>query len=89
MVFTANTFIPQSSMANSNAPRQFSYRSATDNIAAIIASGYFDDAANITGGLGLKNADIVLAQATDGTRFLEVAVSGLGVVTIALSNAFV
>jgi len=87
MAFSASTFIPLSSMANSNAARIFSYRTA-DASATVVASGYFDDAASLTGGLGLKNADVILAQQSDGTDFYEVAVSGAGVVTIALTNAF-
>jgi len=87
MAFSASTFIPLSSMANSNAARIFSYRT-DDASAAVVASGYFDDAASLTGGLGLKNADVILAQQSDGTDFYEVAVSGAGVVTIALTNAF-
>ena len=47
MAFTKNTFIPQSSMANSDAPRIFSYLSA-DTLAAMKAANYFDDASSIT-----------------------------------------
>jgi hypothetical protein len=87
MSFTASTFIPLSSMANSNAARIFSYRSA-DNTATVAASGYFDPAASLSGGLGLKDADVILCQQSDGTDFYEVAVSGVGVVTVALTSAF-
>ena len=87
MAFSASTFIPLSSMANSNAARIFSYRTA-DTSATTVTSGYFDLAASLTGGLGLKDADVILAQQSDGTDFYEVAVSGAGVVTIALTNAF-
>lgn len=87
MAFTASTFIPLSAMANSNAARIFSYRSG-DSTATVAASGYFDPAASLTGGLGLKDADVILAQQSDGTDFYEVAVSGAGVVTVALTSAF-
>lgn len=87
MAFSASTFIPLSAMANSNAARIFSYRSA-DNSATVAASGYFDPAASLSGGLGLKDADVILAQQSDGTDFYEVAVSGSGVVTVALTSAF-
>ena len=88
MAFSASTFIPLSAMANSNAARIFSYRTA-DNSATTAASAYLNDAASLSGGLGLKDADVILAQQSDGTDFYEVAVSGSGVVTIALTNAFV
>ena len=87
MAFNADNFIPLSGMANSNAARMFSYRT-TDTSATVIAAGYFNDAAKPTGGLGLKDADVILCQQSDGTDFYEVAVSGAGVVTIALTNAF-
>lgn len=87
MAFTPSTFIPLSAMANSNAARIFSYRSG-DSSATVAGSGYFDDAASLSGGLGLKDADVILAQQSDGTDMYEVAVSGSGVVTVALTNAF-
>ena len=82
MAFTAESFLPGSAMANSNAPRQFQYKSAVDNIAAIKASGYFDNAALPTGGLGLQDEDVIYIQGTDGESFIVVAVSGPGVVTV-------
>lgn len=88
MTFTAANFIPNSSMANSNAPRQFNYNSGADNIAAVIASGYFDEAAVLTGGLGLKDKDLIYVQASDGERFLAMAVSGTGVATVTRQVTF-
>ena len=82
MAFTAISFLPLSSMANSNAPRHFSYSSA-DSKATMVGSGYFDDAAAT---LGLKQGNILHAVgATGGTETLTTifvdAVSGAGVVT--------
>ena len=87
MAFSASTFIPMSSMANSDAARIFSYRT-TDATATVAASGYFDPAADPAGGLGLKNADVILCQQSDGTDFYEVAVTGAGVTTVALTSSF-
>lgn len=87
MAFEAANFIPLSALANSNAPRQFQYRSSADNIAAVKASGYFDAAAAATGGLGLKDADIICVQATDGTSLIEV-LDTAGVITTALAVDF-
>ncbi|MDH3930540.1 MAG: hypothetical protein OEV22_21640 [Deltaproteobacteria bacterium] len=44
MAFTASTFLPLSSMANSNAPRHWTYTTA-DAKATVVGSGYFNDAA--------------------------------------------
>jgi hypothetical protein len=41
MAFSAATFIPLSSQANSNAPRHYSYTTA-DAKGDVVASGYFD-----------------------------------------------
>lgn len=87
MAFKAANFIPLSALANSNAPRQFQYKSTVDNIAAIKASGYFDAAAVTTGGLGLKDADIICAQATDGTSLIQI-LDTAGVITSALAVDF-
>jgi hypothetical protein len=87
MAFSASTFIPLSSMANSNAARIFSYRT-TDDTATVVAADYFTPAASATGGLGLRDGDVVLCQASDGTDFYEIAVSS-GSASIALTNAFI
>lgn len=87
MAFTANTFIRLSAQANSDAAAVFVYRTSADNLAATKAANYFDDAAATTGGLGLKDADCILVQASDGTSILEVGVAA-GVVTTALANDF-
>ena len=87
MAFSASTFIPGSSMANSNAARIFSYSSG-DAIATIKGSGYFDLAASLTGGLGLKDGDVILTDSATTTSFLKVSVSGAGVVTVASANDF-
>lgn len=87
MAFSPSTFIPLSSMANSNAARVFSYSSG-DAIATIKGSGYFDLAASLTGGLGLKDGDVILTNSATTTSFLKMAVSGSGVATTASANNF-
>ena len=82
MSFLAANFLPLSGMANSDAPRHYSYKSV-DSSATMIASGYFDDAA-LT--LGLKKLDIIWAVGvTGGTEILTTifidAISATGVVT--------
>jgi len=87
MSFSASEFIRLSAQANSDAAAVFVYRTAADNLAATKAANYFDDAAASTGGLGLKNDDVILVQATDGTSFLEVDVTA-GAVTTTAANDF-
>ena len=83
MAFSANTFLPLSSMANSNAPRHFSY-TTPDAKATVVASGYFNDAAAT---LGLKKSDIIWSVDANGgtetftTIFID-AISAAGVVTV-------
>ena len=87
MAFTPTTFFRLSAVANSDAAAVWTYRTA-DNTAAVVGANYFDPAGAITGGLGLKNDDIILAQQSDGTDLYEVTVSGAGVVAIVKTNAF-
>ncbi len=89
MAFTRNTFIPLSAMANSDSARVFSYTNTGDTLVAQKTSGYFDPAASLAGGLGLKDGDVILVRASSGSSFLRVAVSGAGVVTTASANDFV
>jgi hypothetical protein len=87
MAFSAGTFIPLSAMANSNAARIFSYSSA-DAIATIKGSGYFNAASSKTGGLGLKDGDVILTDSATTTSFLKMAVDGDGVATLESANDF-
>jgi hypothetical protein len=79
--FTAATFLPMSAMANSNAPRHWSYTTA-DAKATVVGSGYFDDAVI----RGLKAQDIIWSVDANGgtetftTVFVD-AISAAGVVT--------
>lgn len=86
MAFTPATFIPQSSMANSDAPRVFSYATG-DTLATAKGANYFDDAASLTGGLGLKDLDVVYVSAGDGFSFLSVSITA-GAVTVGAANDF-
>lgn len=87
MAFSAPEFLPLSSMANSSAPRHFSYITV-DTKATAVASGYFNNAAKT---LGLKKQDIVNAVCSSGgtetyeTIFID-AVSAAGVVTVLSST---
>lgn len=60
MAFTPATFLPLSSMANSDAPRHFTYATA-DSKATAVASGYFDDVAGI-----LNVGDLIWALGVTG-----------------------
>lgn len=81
MAFSATEFLPLSSMANSNAPRHWTYTTA-DTKATVVGSGYFDDAVSF----GLQKGDIVWSVDANGgtetftTVFID-AISGAGVVT--------
>lgn len=82
MSFLKANFLPLSSMANSDAPRHFSYKTA-DTKATAVASGYFNDAAAT---LGLKQGDLIWAVGvTGGTEVFTLifvdAISAAGVVT--------
>ena len=86
MAFTAETFIPNSSMANSDAPRIFSYATG-DTLAAAKGANYFDAAASTTGGLGLKDQDVILVNASDGVSFLSMSVTA-GAATVGAATDF-
>ena len=81
MAFSATTMLPLSSMANSNAPRHWSYTTA-DTKATVVGSGYFDEAVV----MGLAAQDIIWSvDANAGTEtfttvFVD-AISATGVVT--------
>ena len=81
MALTAANLIPMSSMANSSAPRHWSY-TTSEAKATVVASGYFDDAVI----MGLQVHDIIwVVSANGGTEtfdnvFID-AISGAGVVT--------
>jgi len=85
MALTLATFVPMSSMANSNAPRMFSYASATDTLANVKASGYFNAAA---ASYGLATGDVILVSPTNTVSFLNIAVNASGVATVASASDF-
>lgn len=69
MAFSATEFLPLSSMANSAAPRHWTYKS-TDSHATMVASGYFDDK-----NVELNVNDVIHAVgATGGTETLSTIV---------------
>ena len=84
MAFSATEFLPLSGMANSNAPRHWTYQS-TDSKATMVASGYFDSQAPV-----LNVNDIIHAVGgTGGTQTLTTilvdAISASDVVTVVSS----
>ncbi len=56
-------------------PVAFTYRSTTDNLATIAASGYFDEAEGL-----ITTGDVVIIDATDGSRISRL-VNTAGVIT--------
>ena len=66
MALVTDDFLPLSAMANSDAVRMWTYKSATDNAAAIETANYFDNSA-IAG--VVKEGDVLLCTATDATKF--------------------
>jgi hypothetical protein len=84
--FTAASFAPSSSLANSDALISFSYKTP-DTKANCVASGYFNDAVV----MGLKAQDVILVVGvTGGTEVLFYvfvdAISAAGVVTTLSSS---
>ena len=80
MSFTASTFLPLSSMANSDAPRHWTYTTA-DSKATVVGSGYFDDVAGL-----LNVGDLIWSvDANGGTETFTLvfvdAISAADVVT--------
>jgi len=80
MSFSAENFLPMSSMANSNAPRHWTYTTA-DAKATVVGSGYFDDVSD-----SLQVGDIIWSvDANGGTQTLTTVfvdgITGAGVVT--------
>jgi len=80
MAFTAGTFLPLSGMANSNAPRHWTYTTA-DAKATVVGSGYFDDVAGV-----LNVNDLIWSVDANGgiqtfTLVLVDAISAADVVT--------
>lgn len=87
MAFSLSEFLPLSSMANSDAPRHWTY-TTPDAIATVVASGYFDAQQD-----NLSVRDIIWVVASNGgtetlTAVFVDAITGAGVVTT-LSSALV
>ncbi len=87
MAFSLTEFLPLSNMANSDAPRHWTYKT-TDAIATVVASGYFDAQE-----VNLSVTDIIWVVASTGgtetfTAVFVDAITGAGVVTT-LSSALV
>ncbi len=85
MALTLANFLPNSSMANSDAPRHYTYKTP-DAKATVVASGYFNDLA-----AQLNVGDLIwVVGVTGGTEVLFVAfvdaISAAGVVTTLSSS---
>ena len=66
MAFNADDFLPLSGMANSDAVRIWTYKTAVDNNATVQGATYFDDAL-VAGVVNLE--DVILYRSTDETRW--------------------
>lgn len=85
MAFALANFLPNSAMANSDAPRHYTYKTA-DTKATVVTSGYFNSRAN-----ELNVGDLIwVVGVTGGTEVLFVvfvdAISAAGVVTVLSSS---
>ena len=72
MAFNPDTFIPSSSLANSNAPRLHSYDAGADTLLDTGQPNYFVGAA----GRGLNNLDFIAVSASDGFQIQYVSQIG-------------
>lgn len=86
MALSLPTFLPLSAMANSNAPRHFTY-TTPDAKATVVSSGYFNGAVSH----GLKKGDVIWSVDSNGgtetfTMIFVDAVSAAGVVTVLSST---
>ncbi len=88
MAFTPNSYVTDSG-ANTNAPRVNRYREE-NTLANIKAANYFNNAVNGAsgGGYGLRDGDVILVDASDGTSFLKMAVDAAGDATVESANDF-
>ena len=80
MAFSQTEFLPLSAMANSNAPRHWTYATVDDK-ATVVASAYFNNAAGV-----LQVNDLIwVIGVTGGTQVFTLvmvdAISAAGVVT--------
>lgn len=80
MAFSATEFLPLSSMANSNAPRHWTY-TTTDTKATVVASGYFNNVSDT-----VQVGDLIWSvDASGGTQTFTLVfvdgITGAGVVT--------
>lgn len=76
MAFDKSQFATADLGMGSNAPKINSYRTSTDNKAAVIASGYFNDISK-----QLQAGDFIMVSASDGDVVASVAAVTSGVVT--------
>lgn len=77
MAFTAANFIPLSASANDNAGKVWLYKEAA-TLAAMRASGYFNDAAAT---YGLEDGDVIMLIGSDAFGLSSVTVTA-GVVAV-------
>jgi len=77
MALNRDNFATSDLGMGSNAPKCNSYRTTTDNKAAIIAAGYFNGVEN-----QLQAGDFILSSASDGDILIAVAANTAGVITV-------
>lgn len=82
MALTTNSFLPLSSLANSNAPRMFSYGTA-DNAATVEGADYFD---NYEIASQLNVGDVILAKMGDATKFYNVTTADVSPPNVVISG---
>ena len=85
MTVSVTEFLPLSAMANSDAPRHWTY-ATTDTKATVVAASYFDDVAGV-----IQVNDLVwVVGVTGGTQVFTLvlidAISAAGVVTTVSST---
>lgn len=76
MAFDRTSFATSDLGMGSSAPKQNSYKTTTDNKAAVVASGYFNDIAE-----QLTAGDFIMVSASDGDAIVSVNAVTSGVVT--------
>lgn len=63
-------------------PGVHSYRTADDDVADVVASGYFNDLAKITEGPQIAAFDFIMVSAADGPCIVHIDTISAGVVSV-------
>lgn len=76
MAFDRSNFSTSNVAQGSAAPKICSYKTTTDNKAAVVASGYFNDVSEF-----IKLGDFILVDASDGPIVVGINTNSSSVVT--------